>query len=145
MLNQKKRDTCRVKLGSKLFNLEHHIERHHPDIFKSVVEEEQAKKQEVVQKSSANKQQKLSKYFQSEKITVSMTKEKFKHHLIQLVMENEVPLKLFSSPAFIGLHKEMAEKLRVSLSSLRNLIWCEAEEQKNILKDELRDIGFPDQ
>ena len=68
-----------------------------------------------------------------------MTKEKFKHRLIQLVVENGLPLKLFSSPAFIGLHGEMAEKLGVSLSILRNLILSEVEEQKNILKDELRD------
>ena len=68
-----------------------------------------------------------------------MTKEKFKHHLIQLVVENGMPLKLFSSPAFIGLHGEMAEKPGVSLLSLRNLILCEAKEQKNILKDELLD------
>ena len=81
----------------------------------------------------------LSKYFQSEKISVSMTKDKFKHHLIQLVVKNGVPLKLFSSPGFIGLHGEMAEKLGVSLSSIRNLILCEAEEQKNKLKEELRD------
>ena len=68
-----------------------------------------------------------------------MTKEKFKHYLIQLVMENGVPLKLFSSPGFTGLHVEMTEKLGVSLSSIRNLILCEAEEQKNKLKEELRD------
>ena len=61
---------------TKLFNLKGHIERHHSDIFKSIVEEEQAKKQAVVQKGSTSKQQTLSKYFQSEKITVSMTKKK---------------------------------------------------------------------
>ena len=136
---EKNGDVCRAKLKSKLFNLKRHIERHHPDIFKSIVEEEQAKKQAVVQKGSTSKQQTLSKYFQSEKITVSMTKENFKHHLIQLVVKNGVPLKLFSSPGFIGLHGEMAEKLGVSLSSIRNLILCEAEEQKNKLKEELRD------
>jgi len=115
---EKHGDVCRAKLGSKLFNLKRHIEGHHPDIFKSIVEEEQA----IVQKGSTSKQQTLSKYFQSETITVLMTKEKFKHHLIQLVVENGVPLKLFSSPGFIGLHGEMAEKLGVSLSSIRNLI-----------------------
>ena len=72
---EKNGDACRAKLESKRFNLKRHIERHHPDIFKSVVKEEQAKKQEVVQKGSTSKQQKLSKYFQSEKITVSMTKK----------------------------------------------------------------------
>ena len=50
-----------------------------------------------------------------------------------------MPLKLFSSSGFIGLHGEMAEKLGVSLSSIRNLILCEAEEQKHKLKEELRD------
>ena len=69
-----------------------------------------------------------------------MTKEKFKHHLIQLVVENGVPLKLFSLPGFIGLHGEMAKKLGVSLSSIRNLILCEAEERKNKLKETLHDI-----
>jgi len=63
---EKNADVCRAKLGSKLFNLKRHIERHHPDIFKSIVEEEQAKKQAVAQKGSTSKQQTLSKYFQSE-------------------------------------------------------------------------------
>ena len=125
---EKNGDVCRAKLGSKLFNLKGHIERHHPDIFKCNVEEEQAKKQAVVQKGSTSKQQTLSKYFQSEKITASRTNEKFKQHLIQLVVENGVPLKLFSSLGFIGFHGEMAEKLGVSLSNIRNLILCEAEE-----------------
>ena len=64
----------------------------------------------IVQEGSTSKQQTLSKYSQSEKITASMTKDKFKH-LIQLVVENGKPLKLFSSPGFIGLQGEMAEKL----------------------------------
>ena len=61
--NRKKGGVYRVKLKSKLFNRKRHIERHHPDIFKSIVEEEQAKKQAVVQKGSTSKQQTLSKYF----------------------------------------------------------------------------------
>ena len=61
---EKNGDVCRAKLKSKLFNLKRHIERHHPDIFKSIVEEELAKKQAVVQKGSTSKQQTLSKYFQ---------------------------------------------------------------------------------
>jgi len=51
---EKNGDVCRAKLGSKLFNLKRHIETHHPDIFKSIAEEEQAKKQAVVQKSSTS-------------------------------------------------------------------------------------------
>ena len=45
--------------------------------------------------------------------------------------------KLFSSHAYVGLHREMAEKLGVSLSSIRNLILCKADEQKNKLTEEL--------
>ena len=44
---EKNGDVCRAKFGSKFFNLKLHIERHHPEIFKSAVEEEQAKKQAV--------------------------------------------------------------------------------------------------
>ena len=72
---KKNGDVCTAKLGSKFFNLKHHIERHHPEIFKSVAEEEQAKKQAVAQKGNTSKQQTFSKYFQSEKITVSMSKK----------------------------------------------------------------------
>ncbi|CAK8682943.1 unnamed protein product [Clavelina lepadiformis] len=113
-----------------MFNLERHIERHHPDIFKTVLEEEQPNNKEDIQDSSTSKQQMLSQYFHSEKVNVSMTKEKFKRHVIQLVVDNGVALTLFSSPAFAGLHGEMAEKLGVSLSSIRNIILCEAEKQK---------------
>ena len=61
----------------------------------------------------------VSKYFHSDKINVSMSKEKFKRHLIQLVLDNGIALKLFSSPAFVGLHGEMAEKLGISFSGIR--------------------------
>ena len=71
---------CSEKLGLKVFNLRRHIQRHHPDIFKCNVEEEETKKQEDVQTCSSGKrkQQMLSKYFWNEKVTVSMTKDKFK-------------------------------------------------------------------
>ena len=72
---KKNGDVCRAKLKSKLFNLKRHIERHHLDIFKSIVKEEQAKKVAVVQKGSTNKQQTLSKCFQTEKITLLLTKK----------------------------------------------------------------------
>ena len=70
-----------------------------------------------------------------------MTKEKFKRHLIQLVVDNGVALNLLSSPAFVGLNGEMAEKLGVSLQShsIRNMILYEAEKQKKKLKEELHD------
>ena len=49
---EKHGDVYKTKLRSKLFNLKRHIERHHCDIFKSIVEEEQPKKQ-----SSCSKRQ----------------------------------------------------------------------------------------
>ena len=69
-----------------------------------------------------------------------MTKEKFKRHLIQMFVDNGVALNLLSSPAFVGLNGEMAEKLGVSLRShsIRNMILYEAEKQKK-LKEELHD------
>ena len=79
--SKKNGNVCRDQSGIKSFNLKRHIERHHPNVSKSIVEE-QAKKQANVQKSSKSKQQIFLKYLLSEKITVSMTKEKFKHHFI---------------------------------------------------------------
>ena len=44
-----------------------------------------------------------------------MTKDKFKQHLIDMVVENGIPLTLFSSKGFQGLSGKLAEKLGVSL------------------------------
>ena len=136
-------DVCGTKLGSKKFNLKHHLERYHKNIFKSIVEEEQMQINSSNHNSSrpASQQQCLTKFFQSEKISVSMTKEKFKRHVIQLVVNNGVALNLLSSPAFVGLKGEMAQKLGVSLRShsIRNMILYEAEKQKKKLKEELHD------
>ena len=132
-------DACGTKLGSKKFNLKHHLERYHKDIFNSIVEEEQMQINSSNHNSSrpASQQKSLTKFFQSEEISVSMTKKKFKRHLIQLVVDNGVALNLLSSPAFVGLNGEMAEKLRVSLQShsIRNMILYEAEKQKKKLKE----------
>ncbi|CAK8696386.1 unnamed protein product [Clavelina lepadiformis] len=48
-----------TKLGLKMFNLKRHIERHHPDIFKTVLEEKQPKNKEDIQDNSTSKQQML--------------------------------------------------------------------------------------
>ena len=48
---------------------------------------------------------------------MSMTKEKFKEPLIQLAVDNGVSIRILSSPAFLGLNEEMADKLGISLQS----------------------------
>lgn len=118
-------------------NLKRHLQRKHLDIYKSV--EEKDKFQDPCNSTSKNAhqiQKPLTKYFMNEKVTISMTAEKFKKHIIELVVMNTVPLTLFSSPAFCGLNGEMAEKLGISLDrhEIRNMILTEAEKQKNILK-----------
>ncbi|KAM4701935.1 LOW QUALITY PROTEIN: uncharacterized protein O3C94_002843 [Discoglossus pictus] len=44
-----------------------------------------------------------------------MTPEKFKQHVIEMVVKNCVPLSFFSQTIFLGLNGEMAKKLDVSL------------------------------
>ncbi|CAK8690142.1 unnamed protein product [Clavelina lepadiformis] len=135
---EKNEEICGAKLGLKMFNLKRHIERHHPDIFKTVLEED-------IQDSSTSKQQMLSQYIHSEKINLSMTKEKFKRHLIQLVVDNGVALTLFSSPAFVGLHGEMAEKLGVSLSIKDTKNQHSSDFIKKMVEDVLNDFDISKQ
>jgi len=44
---------------------------------------------------------------------MSLTKQNFQKHLIQLVEDNGIALTVLSSPAFTYLLKEMADKLGV--------------------------------
>jgi transcription antitermination factor NusG len=75
-----------------------------------------------------------------DKITVTMTTEKFKKHIIELVVRNGVALPLFSQPAFPGLNGEMAKKLGVFLEwpSIRKLIPEEAKNEKEELRKTLK-------
>lgn len=69
-----------------------------------------------------------------------MTCEKFKKSITEMVFLNSLPLKFFSTPAFVAINGEMARKLGVSLDreSIRNLVLAEAQKQKEILKNLLR-------
>ena len=111
-------------MGLKIFNLKRHIEKYHSDVFKYFVKEEQA----IVQKGNTSKQHTLSNTYREKNYRVN-DKRNIQTLLFQLVVENGVPLKLFSSPCFIVSYGKMAEKLGVLLSSTRNLILCKAEEQ----------------
>lgn len=91
------------------------------------------------QKSSGDQTQ-LSKFFPSEKITITMTPEKFKRHISEMVVKNSVPVSLFSQPAFLGLNGEMARKLGVSLEreNIRKLVIAQAKYEKEELRNKLK-------
>ena len=55
-----------------------------------------------------------------------MTKEKFKRHLIQLVVGNGVATRVLSWPAFIGANEEMAKKPGITANTQhlqRGTLW----------------------
>ena len=113
MSNGKKNEkVCKAKLGPKKYNLKRHLERFHSEFYKHHVAAEQAQmmQSDATSSAAANKQQTISNFFRNEKFTLSMTKEKFKRHLIQLVVGNGVATRVLSSPAFIGVNGEMAKK-----------------------------------
>ena len=70
-----------------------------------------------------------------------MTKDKFKHHIIEMFVENGIPLTFFSSKGFLRLNGELAGKLGLSLegSKIRKVVKTAAIDQKNVLKEELSD------
>ncbi|XP_023212677.1 uncharacterized protein LOC111615505 [Centruroides sculpturatus] len=70
-----------------------------------------------------------------------MTGAKFKNLIIEMVVQDSVPLIFFSRPAFLGLNGEMARKLGVSLDreNIRRLIIEEAVLKKDELRKKLKD------
>lgn len=56
---------------------------------------------------SSSSQVKVAKYFLGTKVTVFMTAEKFKGCTVEMVVKNSVPLTFFSTPAFVGLDRDM--------------------------------------
>ena len=91
---------CNVKIGEKTFNLKRHLEQNHPEIYKEVDGQDRENntlrsKNQSLQNSS-NPVETIAKFFQNKKVTVSMTKDKFKQHIIEMVVENGIPLTFFS-------------------------------------------------
>ncbi|KAM9329115.1 LOW QUALITY PROTEIN: uncharacterized protein PAF06_019636 [Gastrophryne carolinensis] len=119
-------------------NLKRH--RFHPKVLEAVNEKDSNENiastsvTKNVQKSTGEQSQ-IREFFISDKVTISMTPEKFKHHIIEMVVKNSVPLS-FSQTAFLGLNGEMAKKLGVSLEreSIRKLIIEEAQCKKELQK-----------
>ncbi|KAM9308920.1 LOW QUALITY PROTEIN: uncharacterized protein PAF06_013141 [Gastrophryne carolinensis] len=126
-------------------NLKRHLQRLHPKVLEAVNEKDineniaSTSVTKNVQKSTGEQSQ-IRKFFISDKVTISMTPEKFKHHIIEMVVKNSVPLSFFSQTAFLGLNGEMAKKLGVSLEreSISKLIieeaQCKKEELQKVLK-----------
>ena len=106
---------CNAKIGEKTFNLKRHLKRNHPEIYKKVDGQERENntlwsKNQSLQNSS-NPVETIAKFFQNKKVSVSMTKDKFKQHIIEMVVENDIPLTFFSSKGFLELNGELAGKL----------------------------------
>ena len=70
-----------------------------------------------------------------------MTKNKFKQHIIEMVVENGIPLTFFSLKKFLGLNGKLAGKLRLSLETqeIRKMVTTATIDRKNVLKEELSD------
>ena len=123
-------------------NLKRHLERFHPEISNKVTEKDKAAA--ITQQASAatastssvcgarGKEPKLTKFLSPDKITATMTAEKFRKCIIDLVVHNGVALSLFSQPAFLELAGEMARRFGISLErqSIRKLVINEAADKK---------------
>jgi len=79
-------DVCGAKLVAETFCLKCHLERHLVDIFKRVVETDEAKTSQTTGSNAVCKQE-TSKFVHFEKVAVSITKPKFEKHLIELVVD----------------------------------------------------------
>jgi len=87
---------CNAKIGKKTFNLKRHLERNHPAVYKEVDDQDRENKcagyANQTTKDSKTPRETIEKFFPNEKVTVSMTKDKFKQHIIDMVVENGIPL-----------------------------------------------------
>ena len=103
----------------KNFNLKRHLERNHPIVYKGVDDQDKqnksARSKNQYEKNSRNSRKTMAKFFFKRKFTISMTKDKFKQHVIEMVIENGIPLTFFSLKGFLVLNGELAGKLGLSL------------------------------
>ncbi|XP_076057964.1 uncharacterized protein LOC143035181 isoform X2 [Oratosquilla oratoria] len=124
-------------------NLKRHLQRHHPKVLKIVTKRDRENKKDNVAHvpgpsgPNFSSQTDDTKDFVSEEVKVLMTADKFKGCIIEMVVKNDIPLGLFSTPAFVSLNGEMAHKLGVPLerNSIQNLVLTEAKKQKDALKE----------
>lgn len=90
---------------SRASNLKRHLQRFHPKVFEAVLEKDNTS----IPSTSAKKDQKssgdqtLSKFFTTDKITITMTPEKFKRHISEMVVKNSVPVSFFFTTSIFRL------------------------------------------
>ena len=110
---------CNAKIREKTFNLKRHLERNHPEVYKGVDDQDRqynsAGSKNQDEKNGRDSREAMAKFFSNEKFTISMTKDKFKQHILKIVVENGIPLTCFSLKGFLGLNGELAGKLGLSL------------------------------
>ena len=107
--------------GTRAFNLKRHIQRAHREEFSDW--EKKLKAQELQKKASgpsrssaaAPRQTSLSAFYQSDKVTISMTPAIFKDFIVKMVVKEGVNIRLFSSNSYRQSNGELAKKLGVSL------------------------------
>lgn len=89
--------------------------------------------------TSSGRQTDLTKFIKSDKITITMTAQTFQKSIIDLVVQNCLPLIMFSQPAFQNLIGEMARKFNIPLDrrNIRRIIIEEAEKKKEELRNAL--------
>ena len=126
---------CGAKLARKTFNLNRHIKRSHHEVYKTI--EENLRLKRAAKASTSGSAEKITKFLEKKQITISITKEKFERHLVQLVVGNGVAMKLVSSTAIEGLLGEMARILGVQLGNVRDIVLHKTEEMKSKLRSEL--------
>ena len=58
----------------------------------------------------------MTQFLVPKKITITMTPQLFKNHIIELVSKNGPPLSLFKQSGFLGIVGEMSEIFGISLN-----------------------------
>ena len=86
-----------------------------------------------------NQHYEVFKFLSTDKITITMTAEKYRKSIVDLVVQNGVALSLFSQPAFLELCGEMARRFGISLETqgIRKLVINEAADKKKELTETL--------
>ncbi|CAL1535207.1 unnamed protein product [Lymnaea stagnalis] len=147
---------------SRASNLKRHLQRHHPAVLMLIIAKDAAagrptgsyipctsgqvrvKKEPKRPKRSKEGKDSMKpqlvrqfKTSSARRVTVSMTADKFKSCIIEMVVKSAVPPSLFSSPAFLGLNGDIAQHFGVSLErdSIKTLVIEEAKRQKDAVKE----------
>ena len=103
-----------TNVPTRVYNLKRHLERNNPKIFVKVKENDQAASLSKTSTSSASTYMKLTgtsskrqtdmtNFITPDKITITMTAQTFQKSIIDLIIQNSLPLIVFSQPPFLNL------------------------------------------